>query len=1385
MAQYSLSESELASPTPNYSISDNDLTGGTPDYSLSEEELTPKKKPIKSQPIKQAAAGLLADTAAFPALFGMAGSGIQAGYNTLTGDKDFVENYKAASTDGGIDQTLIDAGVGARKTMMDIIGVGEAQTTADQAARLLGSFLLPVPAGFLGGAAATGLKGALGKAATFALPAVRLGGKGNQLNKTFRTRALTSLGVGTTLDQGFRALADSPDLPLLLSEEALSGVIPEPVVSKYDISSDMLDGTPEGLKELIDIEQRTERAAQREDLIFIGKVILGAVGVGAAAKWARSGSVVSPKAQVGNALHKVHKDGIDKAGYLADDLREIGRTPENIAKTVHDAHTDPLDMAVNYNLTGELGQEFVPQLSERGIPKRSMTPDEITNRLHELGPEKAKIYEEALVQERQLALLQQAEAKGTHELFPYHRKAMKEHEKSIVLARSDDQVAKMLDDVHETYDNLLDYAVHRNNESAASAAVFRENNTVTINGKSRIVYSPLYAKDKSNFFARMAERYLGVTTKEGRRAGVLAEEYGKAGIEFPKEIMDSATSLRRYATSVITHANTEVFKGNVLDNLTQITRDKNYHRTGKVTRAEREIKSLDENGNEITSMEFVPTANEAQYVGKANSLDDIERILINVDPGNKAMSKKFTSGSLRDMQATKDGKSLVTAHVGGELRVYYVPNAGTRAALELNPQLTAGWQALSNWKALFSKHTTGSRSFFAPFSGTFSAQQIATNTASREGLFKGIKSVGESLGGVARLAVASGSGDIARFLATRISRHMGKASPEFMRKMEQVLDAKFRSSILNLARKETGRTVTGFNIGHGTVDDVLERIGKPSIDYFGKDAAGLVHDLWQTWNTAWHEGPAYGAMHKHIGGVIQKGQKVTPRVIRDAVDISKSVAGDMNRIGASNFAKNFNAAIPFSSAMIQSWNSIGASAKGNWGKFMTGAVALIGAPTATELIYNQVLNDTPDPVTGQPKLWQDLGNPEKFWTYSDYYWNKYTTEQRVNNFIYFVPGKPPWEAILVPVSPEWSLFRAATIEGMDAVFNFSDVGDINVVNSVPGQAGHDGQKFAETKFNRDHFIVSMARAFDVAIPPPLAALYSSMGLDARFGLTYEEPNDPDNPSAGFSVMRAHNIASGERVTRSLGKTRFTEGEISRTSTAMIQDIWGAAGAQYVNFHNAFMAGVKKEDGGFMEGISDGFDAFTQTSLSQARYLQPLIGKAVRGNASSKESRKMFAIKETMKALDKDWKIIEGGGIMFSNGVPIPGYDTIKISDDPKAMELGAAVGDIKQDIADYEKEIATIKKSISTMGHSTILGSAREKADKIDASYTEIQRLTAQQLSIIHDWENKLGDYLTDRYGTDPATGKVTRQITIDLSKYKRNPDVNQGSTLKGFLNSR
>ena len=1310
------------------------------------EKIKPKPETIKvaqntSDPFKQGLAGITDAISGVPALAGMIGSAGEATYNKITEgpdiNKSFSTYYDQAAADG-FDKTLSQAGAGMRRFVNEGLDIEEPVSTEDQAARLLTSMILPIP-----GSTSTSLAN---KAGSFVLPLVRrTAGKPLLKDKGFAIRAGAQIGIGTGIDQGIRAKFDTP---LMFSEEALAGGyvpvedVPSDLVIDPDNKSD--DSLEERLREAdLKSEREAEHEAAINTLLVLGASLIAVPVASRQYKNLKSNYVQGKGGESSKFSKYIFEDIVDKSSALRDGLEKVNAPSKFTNNAVHNSHANTSDIAQEFLNTGKVADMT---FDSGGITPKSI--HQIEQQRTALGPERAATFDEAMKASVERVDIDKL-APG--DLFP-GRRTKSELDKIIKNAWSDKEIKTLMEDFGDQMEYLLRYQKHVGIIDDAGMALFRKNNTLPAigNAPKRVAYMPTYVPNESKFLARMAQRYFGIGNKVKRDTNLQAEMMARDPNINPQTVLSPIQAIKQYTVRTMANAHEQAFKGSVLDRLSSV---KLSPLTGVTTR----VKS---------GAREAATARKTTYIGEVENLEvpptDYKITLLK---GDKA-SKKFKTDNLAGLQQANPGE-IVTAQINGKLRVYHVPDRGLRAAIDLNPQLTNFEKVASNWKNLFTMGTTGKLSLFAPFSHAFSAQQIALNTAAaNRSVLSGVASVGRSLKGTVQLGIANGAKDIADYMSKRIGRHLAEGNtPQKLIERQQKLERYYTETMLHKVRVASGRTQTGVgNVGKGSTEEVLEVYGRNIKDHIGKDQIGLFGNLWDSWNNAWHEGPAYGAMLKHIGDNTKAGKVLSPQIIRDAVDISKDLAGDMRRVGASGFARKFNAAVPFSAAMIQSWNSIGKAARANPAGFLAGATALIGAPTIGELVWNSTLDQTvkfpdPDPTS------------KREWTYEDYYWNGFTTQQRADNFIYMMPGVPPWEAITVPVSPEWGLFRSVVMDSIDSIFHLSAVGNMGKF--------YDQISVDQAKTNRSQVLQSMARVLDVPLPPLLAAGVSAVGGGVKLGLSSKISTDPDDPGAGFSLVRNIPMGRGERVTRMGGKTKFAEGYLDTTVSAIIQDIFGAAGAAYVKTAEAFMSGVTRSGEGLSTTLSNLPDtlgtglanvggAFVEEAKRQSRYGAILWGKSLHPNASMDEiTSSLIARKTALTRLSTmDLNAYIGAGVVYSDGTPIQG-DTVIAPDDPINLQLATSAKPILSDLNLYKDKEATIKKDLDTIPNARNLGTYKERQDKIDAKTLELQTLRAQQLATINHYENYLSEVLTDTYG---------REIVIDFSKFKPRPDFSEGS---------
>lgn len=214
-------------------------------------ETSPPKEKSKEAAfdLRYLPAGALKNITLAPALAGLVGAAYetagQVPNNPFDWEWDDIKKKFVTNAAQGKDADLIKFGTDLTTKMTDAMGIEERPTrTANQIMDITGTFVLPVPVGFLGGPTAKGVLGTLGRGVTLLASPVRMGPRGNLLNRgikgqaTFAQRAGASAVIGGSLDQAIRYGVDEP---MLLSEEALTGEAPDGFVETVPVSDEFVE----------------------------------------------------------------------------------------------------------------------------------------------------------------------------------------------------------------------------------------------------------------------------------------------------------------------------------------------------------------------------------------------------------------------------------------------------------------------------------------------------------------------------------------------------------------------------------------------------------------------------------------------------------------------------------------------------------------------------------------------------------------------------------------------------------------------------------------------------------------------------------------------------------------------------------------------------------------------------------------------------------------------------------------------------------------------------------------------------------------------------------------------------------------------------------------
>ena len=789
----------------------------------------------------------------------------------------------------------------------------------------------------------------------------------------------------------------------------------------------------------------------------------------------------------------------------------------------------------------------------------------------------------------------------------------------------------------------------------------------------RLLYLPgKEAADTGIWYQRLSVN-MGLFTSQGKvlnRVGNFYKQSLKEGEGIGAQL-DPFQSTAHYLGEVMEHTNKSVAQWNIMEQLTGIRIRPN----GEVV-----INAPNINPNRIGAME------SPRYVGKVSPNDPNNQFgRLNVafhqydDPVGKALEGKFISQIRKNLPKDDPGVSqpfpeqlamlddALVIQRNGDFYIFSEFGKGLRSSLEFDSALHGGIVINHSnfWKRVMTTFTTGKGSLFGPISGLYNQQLSALNAALRaEGGFakasaEGIQVWKDGMAGSWDMFATKVADDYAQILTHALENNSGiaKIAPAWTKNMQKMFAKRAKDNMMAPIQRQVGKFNSGINKSEytGNINDVLDQSAFYISKRFGGNTLPQFVRIWGHLNDAMHEGTAFGVTLRKLGG--RAGiHKTTAGQIRMARKYASDIVGDVRLKGSEMAA--FNAVVPFSGAMFQAWSTLGrAVAKAGFGRTLATLVTAVGLPTALEVTYNSTL----DPEA----KFKDAENNE--WTYNSYYWRGFTVDQRNNNMIIMIPGKPPWEAILIPIVPELSLFRGAVIDGMDIAMGMS----------------------THLVTEGNHMVGGLIRMFNIPLPPPVKAVLSGLGIDVRAGPTVDEAD-----GSGISFFETRNLPTGERVTPGLGRTRFVGGEIETRLHAILQDLFGAGGTLSTSVFEAVNSGDEQTP--LADRVRAGFDQLGKSLAQQARYINPLYGKTLRNHPDSEVARRVVHKKDAIESFMKELNIQKSKGMM-SGRIPALGQ-TINVSQDPILQQLAANAPAYKALIQPHVEIISDLRNQINTLG---------------------------------------------------------------------------------------
>ncbi len=1330
-----------------------------------EPQAVPPKK--KGGFARQVGASILDLGATLPAIPGIVQAAGELAYKSATNDAPFSENLVSS-----LDNKLLQLANKGYNWSSDVTGAGEPETGPEQLGRLA-SFLIPITAGTnllrggagiaqkLGATAATAQKA--GKATELATnvltPLIKVTKKegaplGGYLHAGNVGRYGSQAGIAVGLDQGVRTLADQPTM--FSSNEPVVEEIPadEPVVvDPNELPLSQLYS--ETGDTLLDKQLDEEEARSTKEAI--------ALGVGAAAsmfgiyKWrqfkARKAMLSGETAPLGVAeptrpkylspSEAAHAKLVDQNTHITGALKAAGHE-EKARELSGQINTSAADEFGDFAATGTVGHNInmkvdVP-LNTWARQARVIEATEFPELGGVPGKDALDMYF-AIKYERQNRIRATAakefsteaiEGKSLDELEDMLRGAGVTDKNNYVgtglFASIDRKTGKFVktdgpmknsdlygNTIVDTIDQLPDVHPIKQHINASkqlgelglgvlekrgiinSAQAAKWRNQATMLGDYQYIPGMEAVGTAEVRLVKWLKKVFG-PTDEGKAADELsslmqqAMDEGK-GIMQP---MDHVTAMSTYLFKVMDFANRNNAKKNVLVRLANPAID--IAGDGRVTQGRKLAHFLGEQDPDLG--------------------DVLPKWVDDLDP---EVAAKFEVGSRKPTPASINrlANEVVWVKDQGKNLAYYVPDAELRRVVRLEPKMLSALNEVGRTFKNTFHATTVRLPMFVPISSAYQVQQTTLNALAHGVKFnpfidplRGMKEAFST-----RFAIEM-SNQIAYSLETNTG--LFKTVPGLAKTIQARLQKTIKDSVFLQLQRESGGFSTGLG-GHETYSTARDVMKLAAPGY--KDNYSALGSAWRVYNylaDSMRESAAIG-----LGMRMIKDRKPTTagqmRMIGQDV---RDIAGDIRRVGSSKAAETVQSWIPFSGPMLDAWNTIGIAAKKNPGRFAMSVGASIVTPTIVEMAYNNSLG------------------PE----YRDYYWNKLTTEQRNNNMIIMIPGLPPERAVVYPITPEWSLARAISIEFMDMIGGYSNTG-------AAGVAGENGQ----------HIQAAIERMFDLPPPPPVQALAASQGQVMRVGPKFDEVGD-----LGSLPFQMHDMGRGEQISGSRGRTRYVDGVMDTETDGVFKALVGGVASIYSGIAESVRQGGKESK---EVAFDYGLEQLGTEVAKQAKYTNPLF-PSLRPNANDEIADSVRVKKDGLTRMNDTLNVMLTKGRVHSMDTPHPFLgNSLDPSQDPIMMDAANYVLATKFQSNLYDSEIATIRKDMTDVAASSRykgrLISRKERDELVDNFQLQIRTKKAEQLALLEKAEQSLSDDLSEKYG---------REIDINFATYQ--PRANPGTGL-------
>ena len=917
----------------------------------------------------------------------------------------------------------------------------------------------------------------------------------------------------------------------------------------------------------------------------------------------------------------------------------------------------------------------------------------------------------------------------------------------IRMARNDPFVSDLMDRYGRITDGILKYLVERKvfrpddptGHNANPNFLRNLRNQVRVggvNGQPLFVpgvdlTDPSDLRTMKGWLSEMS-RIVGLGTDQGKGYLDLANFLPSSldpglGVTNPLNPVDA---MGMYIGQMINFADEQVFQWNILSRMAGIDEDGNFIRKMRDNRGRLVPETSNDFATFIGMRELSKDPPDLGAIMNQYNPDPVLRQITGVG-GNTDKTITQLTDPLKNM--------IMVRHLGREY-IFYVPDDAVRGALShQRPDLHIALQAARLFKNV-KQITTTRLPFFAFKSFMFAMQQTQQNAIAKGLPYNPL----DAVGGAYEIIATEWARETASMFVDAIERQSGLINTVFPGQTKQtiadMMTEKVKRSFLTAIQRGSGTLSS--TVFHNTDNPKVTDLVGASASIYKDDPVGLMrlYRYYRAILKGLYEGPTLGAMKRQLPprGELQAIHAADPAradaMVRMAAATGRDLSGDTRRFGSSPMVRAMMAVIPWSTPMMQSWNSIGAglnAAKKN-GRYDRALLSL-SIPTFNAIAV----------AMGMYLL---------------------TTQQRANNLIIYFPTPGFVEGLVdepnfwaAPISPEWSLFHTFGLEFFDMLTGASAGAREALLNEL-GTFGPNAKKLDGSDSSPAHVIAALIRIFDIAVPPPLEAAFAAAGFNLRIGPRIGE-------DGSISLGALHKLGSGERISAERGQSRYIDPAVDSKMEGVLSALLGAVGAGGTQVYNSFSLGNQ-------ESLERGFDLAGQELVDvvkrQVTYLNPLIDHVFRTSPNDEISSKVRLKLKGVERLRAHAARQRGGAARAGGRSPqllehlTP---SLRASTDPIIILAAPLIDELNPVWSRHNADMTALRTESSTITNDPSLDT-RKRSELINENNLQQKRVNARTLVELKNIEDKINALMSEQ---EVGQGKEFELDTFEDRTLPRN----------------